>query len=65
MCVNLDKSHIILLDKHKSDYTGTKRSAGSEDVQDISSVDLLSAKIALIYISIEFANLLQINLMHS
>ena len=42
MCVNLDKFHTILLDKHKSDYTGTKRSAGSEEVQVISSVDLLS-----------------------
>ena len=40
MLVNRDKFPAILLDKQISDYTGTKLTAGSEEIQIVSSVDV-------------------------
>ena len=45
MFVNPDKSQAILLDKQKPDYTGTKLTVGSEEIQVVSSVDVLGVKI--------------------
>ena len=41
MFVNPDKFQAILLDKQKSDYTGTKVTVGSEGIQVVSSVEVL------------------------
>ena len=39
--MNLDKFSAILLDKWKSNYTGTKVTADSKEIQDMSSANLL------------------------
>ena len=45
MFVNPDKFQAILLDKQKSHYNGNKLNAGSEEIQVVSSVDVLGVKI--------------------
>ena len=41
MFVNPDEFQFILLDKQKSDYTGTKLIVGSKEIQVVSSFDVL------------------------
>ena len=43
--VNPNKFQAILLDKQKSDYTGTKITVGSEEIHVVSSVDVLGVTI--------------------
>ena len=43
--VNPDEFQAILLNKQKSYYTGTKLTVGSEEIQVVSSVDVLSVTI--------------------
>ena len=45
MFVNSVKVEAILLDKQKSDYTGTKLTVGSEEIQVLSSLDVLNVPI--------------------
>ena len=45
MFVNPDKFQAILLDKQKSYYNGNKLTARSEEIQVVSSVDVLGVKI--------------------
>ena len=45
MFVNSVKFEAILLDKQKSDYTGTKLTVSSEEIQVLSSLDVLSVPI--------------------
>ena len=45
MLVNPDKFQAILLDKQKLDYTGTKLTVGSEEIQVVYSVDVLDVTI--------------------
>ena len=62
MFVNTNKLQAILLDKQTSDYTGNKLTVGAEEIQTVSSVDVLGVTIKdRIYILTEFANLLRIN----
>ena len=64
MFVNTNKLQAILLDKQTSDYTGNKLTVGAEEIQTVSSVDVLGVTIKdRIYILTEFANLLRINVM--
>ena len=41
MFVNSIKFQVILLDKQKSDYAGTKITVGSEEIQVVSSINIL------------------------
>ena len=41
MFVNSDKFQAILLDKQKSDHAGTKITVGSEEIQVVSSINIL------------------------
>ena len=45
MFVNPDKFQAILLDNQKLDYTCTKLTVGSEEIQVVSTVDLLDVKV--------------------
>ena len=56
--MNTNKLQAILLDKQTSDYTGNKLTVGAEEIQTVSSVDVLGVTIKdRIYILTEFANL--------
>ena len=62
--MNTNNLQAILLDKQTSDYTGNKLTVGAEEIQTVSSVDVLGVTIKdRIYILTEFANLLRINVM--
>ena len=41
MFVTSDKFQAILLDKQKSDYAGTKITVGTEEIQVVSSINIL------------------------
>ena len=43
--VNRNKFQAILLDKQNTDYTATKLTAGSEEIQVVSSVDVIGVTI--------------------